>query len=47
MTDDSEATLLPRSVVVVDDHLYREISESPDSVDLLDDLDAMVIPYSG
>lgn len=47
MTDDSEATPLPRSVLVVDDHMYRRISESPDSVDLLDDLDAMVIPYSG
>ncbi len=46
MNDDSEAIPLPRSVLVVDDHLYREISESPDSVDLLDDLDAMVIPYS-
>jgi len=46
MTDDSEVTPLPRSVLVVDDHLYREISDSPDSVDLLDDLDAMVIPYS-
>lgn len=47
MTDDFDATPLPRSVLVVDDDTYRQISEGPDSVDLLDDLDAMVIPYSG
>ncbi|MGA6126527.1 MULTISPECIES: hypothetical protein [unclassified Microbacterium] len=46
MTDDPVATPLPRSVLVVDNQLYREISESPESVDLLDNLDAMVIPYS-
>ena len=38
---------IPRSVLVADARLYRQISESPDSVGLLEDLDAMVIPYSG
>ncbi|TFB66161.1 hypothetical protein [Cryobacterium sp. Hz9] len=38
---------LPRSVLVADDRLYRAISQNPDSVTLLEDLDAMVIPYSG
>lgn len=47
MTYDRETQPLPRSVLVVDEDLYRQISENPDSVDLLDDLDAMVIPYWG
>ncbi len=38
---------LPRSVLVADGRLYQEISESSDSVALLDDPDAMVIPYFG
>lgn len=37
----------PRSVLVVDDRMYRELAQSPDSVELLEDLDAMVIPFSG
>lgn len=36
----------PRSVLVADDNLYLDIAGDPASVSLLDDLDAMVIPYS-
>ena len=39
-------SVLPRSVLVADDRLYRQISQNSDSVALLEDLDAMVIPYS-
>lgn len=41
------AASLPRSVLVADGRLYRQISESPNSVGLLEDRDAMIIPYSG
>jgi len=37
---------LPRSVLVADDGLYATISGDPNFVELLDDLDAMVIPFS-
>lgn len=36
----------PRSVLVADDGLYLDIAGDPGSVGLLDDLDAMVVPYS-
>jgi len=42
-----EVDRLPRSVIVADNDLYREIVMGPDSVSLLEDLDAMVIPLSG
>lgn len=38
---------LPRSVLVVDGRQYRQLSESPESVRLLEDVHAMVVPYSG
>lgn len=36
----------PRSVLVAEDGLYLDIAADPGSVGLLDDLDAMVVPYS-
>ena len=36
----------PRSVLVAEDGLYLDIAGDPGSVGLLDDLDAMVVPYS-
>lgn len=36
----------PRSVFVASDGLYLDIADEPSSVALLEDLDAMVIPYS-
>ncbi|MFJ4998645.1 hypothetical protein ACIP5T_10860 [Microbacterium sp. NPDC088619] len=36
----------PRSVLVADDSLYLDITGDSDSVALVDDLDAMVVPYS-
>ena len=38
---------LPRSVLVADGRLYREIWRARTPSSLLEDLDAMVIPYSG
>lgn len=36
----------PRSVLVADNSLYLDIASDASAVELLDDLDAMVIPYS-
>lgn len=47
MIDSEGRAFAPRSVLVADDRLYREILQGSDSVGLLEDLDAMVIPYSG
>tara|TARA_R110002124_G_scaffold64556_1_gene176225 strand:- start:3830 stop:4606 length:777 start_codon:yes stop_codon:yes gene_type:complete len=47
VTEIENASVLPRSVLVADNRLYRRIWQDPDSVSLLEDLDAMVIPYSG
>lgn len=47
MAEHEEPQVLPRSVLVADERLYREILQGPDSVALLEDLDAMVIPYAG
>ena len=37
---------MPKSVLVASDELYQQIAAGPDSVDLLQSLDAMVVPYS-
>lgn len=47
MKEVQPVVLLPRSVLVADGQLYRNISQSPDSIGLLEDLEAMVIPHSG
>jgi hypothetical protein len=44
---DNESSPLPRSVLVADDALYQRIKSDPDSVGLLNDVDAMIIPFSG
>ncbi|BAU32059.1 hypothetical protein [Microcella alkaliphila] len=41
-----EGQRMPRSVLVAADELYLKISDSPRDVGLLDDLHAMVVPYS-
>ena len=46
MTEPRSAAPRPRSVLVADDHLYREIAQSPEHVALLEDPEAMVVPYS-
>lgn len=46
MIDAEEIVALPRSVLVADDRLYRKISQDPNSISLLEDLEAMVIPFS-
>ncbi|WES64643.1 hypothetical protein P0L94_00905 [Microbacter sp. GSS18] len=38
---------MPRSITVVDDKVYLEIIQDPKAVALIDDLDAMVVPYAG
>ena len=37
---------LPKSVLVAPDELYHRIASGPDTVELLERLDAMVVPYS-
>lgn len=37
---------MPRSVLVAPDDLYLRLAEDPNSVALLQDLDAMVVPYT-
>ena len=46
MTELRPVALRPRSILVADDHLYQEIAQSPDHVELLQDPEAMVVPYS-
>lgn len=42
----TELARFPRSVLVAPNPLYHELSQDPDRVGLLEDLDAMIIPYS-
>ena len=37
---------MPKSVLVATDSLYEELASGPNTVDLLQGLDAMVIPFS-
>jgi hypothetical protein len=37
---------LPRSVLVVTDHLYNEIASNPDTVSIVADVDAMIVPLT-
>lgn len=46
MTSDNGTRPLPRSVLVASDQLYLRLSSSPKDVELLDDMNAMVVPYS-
>ncbi len=46
MTGHDRERVLPRSVLVASDQLYLRLSSSPKDVELLDDLNAMVVPYS-
>lgn len=46
MTHSSLGAPHPRSVFVADDRLYREIAQSPDYVELLEDTEAIIVPYS-
>lgn len=45
MTTD-ESQVRPRSVLVASDPLYRRMAQDRDSVALLEDLEAMVVPFS-
>lgn len=47
MTPATTDAPLPRSVTVLDDKAYVKIIENPKAVALIDDLDALVVPYSG
>jgi len=47
MSEDELSGGLPRSVLIVTDQRYLQIAQSPEGVGLLDDPDALVIPYSG
>lgn len=46
MTDPLDIARLPRSVLVVPDHVYQQLASGADSVDLLQRTDAMVVPHS-
>ncbi|MDZ8275721.1 hypothetical protein R2Q81_07125 [Microbacterium aquimaris] len=46
MTTESKR-VLPRSVAVVDDATYLDIVQDPKALALVDDLDAVVVPYAG
>lgn len=41
----TEIPALPRTVLVADDDLYLQLENDPRSVPLLEDLDAMIVPY--
>lgn len=46
MTEAQGTGTRPRSILIVDDRRYREISQSPQYVDLLQDPESAVVPYS-
>lgn len=47
MPDTMGVDRLPRSILVVSHEQYLRFAQSPENVGLVDDLDAMVVPYSG
>lgn len=46
MTELRPVALRPRSILIAEDDLYHEIARSPEQVELLQDPEAMVVPYS-
>lgn len=46
MSESPTPIRLPKSVLVAPDELYHRMASRPDSVDLLERVDAMVVPYS-
>lgn len=46
MVEFDTGALHPRSILVAADQRYLKISQDPDSISLLEDRDALVIPYS-
>lgn len=47
MADDSSSSpRRPRSVLVVEDNFYHRLASDPDDISLLEDRDAMIVPYS-
>ncbi|WP_166867143.1 hypothetical protein [Salinibacterium sp. ZJ70] len=42
----NDSPLLPRSILVVEDVTYHEIARDPATVQLLEDVEAMVIPFA-
>ncbi|WP_300268958.1 hypothetical protein, partial [Microbacterium sp.] len=44
---ESANVVRPRSVLVADDDLYLRIEHDPANVALLEDVNAMIVPYSG
>jgi hypothetical protein len=46
MTFQEHVTTQPRSVLVASDHLYRAMAQDRNSLALLEDLEAMIVPFS-
>lgn len=46
MSEFAIGSRLPKSVLVAPDELYQKIASGPDTVDLLESVDAVVVPYS-
>lgn len=46
MTTHERAIARPRSVLVAADHLYRKLAQDRNSLALLEDLEAMILPFS-
>lgn len=47
MTNADSKTVRPRTVLVADESLYLRIAQDPENVRLLDDTDAMIVPFRG
>lgn len=47
MADTPSDKSMPRSILVADARMYRQIAHDSDDVALLEDLDAAIVPYSG
>lgn len=46
MSDEATHRSMPRSVLVASDQLYKQISTDPNSVALLQDTEALIVPFS-
>lgn len=46
MTTSRPVSPLPRSIFVADDATYRDLAQSPEYVELLEDTEAVVVPFS-
>ena len=47
VTEPDDGIRLPRSILILSDAKYKELTRDPSSVELLEDFEALVIPFSG